>query len=127
MLKKFLPLLPILLLAGCTTPGTFTRLTPNQQVRNADNIYPVETAFDSEQQSLRWETIRAYVIVDGRALPMRRVPLVKNRWEGLIPLAPGENGVTYRFKFDYLYNSIASAPKVNSVLSKPYTLKVVDQ
>ncbi len=70
MLKRFLPLLPVLLLAGCTTP-TFTRLTPGQQPRNADNLYPVETAFDSKQESLRWDSIKAYVIVNGQALPMR--------------------------------------------------------
>jgi hypothetical protein len=127
MLKKFLPLLPVLVLAGCATPATFTRLTPNQQVRNADNLYPVEAAFDSTQQALRWDSIKAYVVVNGQALPMRPVSLVKNRWEGLVPLPAGESQVNYRFKFDYLYNNLGSAPKPNSVISQPYTLKVVDQ
>jgi hypothetical protein len=127
MFKKFLPLLPVLLLAGCTTTATITRLTPNQQVRNPDNLYQVETAFDSKQQSLRWDSVQAYVLVNGRALPMRRVPLVKNRWEGLIPLPPGATTVNYRFKFDYFYNSFAHSPKPNSESSKIYTLKVVDQ
>ena len=127
MLKKLLPLLPVLVLAGCSTPATFTRLTPNQQVRNTDNLYPVEAEFDSEQQSLRWDSIKAYVVVNGQALPMRPVPLVKNRWEGLVPLPAGENTVTYRFKFDYLYNTIGRAPKPNSVMSKIYTLKVAEQ
>ena len=126
MLKKFLPLLPVLLLAGCATP-TFTRLTPNQQPRNPDNLYAVETAFDSQQQSLRWDSIKAYVLVNGQALPMRQVPLVKNRWEGLVPLPPGANMVNYRFKFDYFYNVFGSQPKPNSVSSKIYTLKVVEQ
>ena len=126
MLKKLLPLLPVLLLAGCTTNGTFTRLTPVQQPRNPDNLYPVETAFDSQQQSLRWDSIEAYVLVNGQALPMRRVPLVKNRWEGLVPLPPGANSVSYRFKFDYLYNNFGSAPKPNSIVSKVYTLRVVE-
>jgi hypothetical protein len=127
MLKKFLPLLSALLLAGCATTGTFTRLTPVQEPRNPDNLYPVEAAFDSGQQSLRWDSIQAYVLVNGQALPMRRVALMKDRWEGLIPLPPGANTVSYRFKFDYLYNAIGSAPKPNSVLSRVYTLKVVDQ
>ena len=126
MLKKFLMLLPVLVLAGCATP-TFTRLTPGQQPRNPDNLYPVEAAFDSEQQSLRWDSIQAYVLVNGQALPMRPVPLVKDRWEGLIPLPAGESSVNYRFKFDFLYNSFGSAPKPNSISSKIYTLKVVDQ
>jgi len=127
MFKKLLPLLPVLLLAGCSTPATITRLTPNVQPRNPDNQYAVETALDSQQQSLRWNSIHAYVVVNGRAQPMRQVPMVKNRWEGLVPMPAGANTVNYRFKFDYLYNSFGSAPKSNSVMSRIYTLKVVDQ
>src|SRR5579863_8802685 len=127
MLKKFLLLLPVLVLAGCGSPGQFTRLTPNQQPRNTDSLYPVEASFDSEQQTLRWDSIKAYVLVNGQALPMRPVPMVKDRWEGLVPVAPGETAVSYRFKFDYLYNAIGGAPKPNSVTSKIYTLKVVEQ
>jgi hypothetical protein len=128
MLKKFLPLLTVLLLAGCST-ATITRLTPGEQPRNADNLYPVEVAFDSQQQSLRWDSIQPYVLVQGQPqpLPLRQVPLVKNRWEGLVPLPPGASAVSYRFKFDYLYNNFGTAPQPNSVSSKIYTLKVVDQ
>jgi len=127
MFKKLLPLLPVLMLAGCSTPATITRLTPNLQPRNPDNQYAVETALDSQQQSLRWNSIHAYVVVDGRALPMRQVPMVKNRWEGLVPVPAGASSVNYRFKFDYLYNSFGSAPKPNSITSRIYTLKVADQ
>jgi hypothetical protein len=125
MLKKFLPLLPVLLLAGCAT-GTFTRLTPTVEPRNSDNLYPVEASFDSDQQSLRWESVRAYVLVNGKAVPMRRVPMVKHRWEGVIQAPPGASMITYRFKFDYLFNVFGSQPQPNSVVSKIYTLKVVD-
>ena len=106
--------------------GTITRLTPNQQPRNPDNLYPVETAFDSQQQSLRWDSIEAFVIVNGKALPLRHVPLVQNRWEGLIPVPPGANLVNYRFKFDYFYNSLL-VPKPNSAFSPAYRLTIVDQ
>jgi len=125
-LKKFLPLLPILLLAGCSTTATFTRMTPSVQPRNADNLYPVEVAFDSSEQALRWDSVRPFVLVQGQAFPLRQVPVVKNRWEGLVPVPPGVNTVNYRFKFDYLYNTFGSEPKPNSVSSKVYTLKVVD-
>jgi hypothetical protein len=125
MLKKFLPLLPVLLLAGCAT-GTFTRLTPGEQPRNANNLYPVEASFDSRQQSLRWDSIKAYVLVNGQPLLLRQVPMVKNRWEGLVPVPAGASMVAYRFKFDYLYNHFGSPPQPNSVVSKIYTLKVVD-
>ena len=119
-------LLPVLLLAGCTT-GKFTRLTPGEQVRNANNLYPVEAAFDSRQQSLRWDSIKAYVVVNGQPLPLRPVPLVKNRWEGLVPVPAGASMVNYRFKFDYLYNNFGTAPQPSSAMSKTYTLKVVNQ
>ena len=125
MLKRFLPLLSLVLGAGCAT-GTFTRLTPGQQPRNANNLYPVETAFDSNQQSLRWDSVKAYVLVNGQPLPLRPVPLVKNRWEGFVPVPPTANAVNYRFKFDYLYNSFGTEPKPSSALSKFYTLKVID-
>ena len=124
-LKKFLPFLPVLLLAGCTT-ASFTRLTPNAQPRNANNLYPVEVVFDSHQQSLRWDSIQPYVLVNGQPLPLRPVPVVKNRWEGLVPVPPSASAVNYRFKFDYLYNNFGTAPKPNSVSSKVYTLKVMD-
>ncbi len=125
-LKKFFPLLPILLLAGCSTTGTFTHMTPTQQPRNANNLYPVEVAFDSDRQSLRWDSIRPYVIVDGQSLPMRPVPIVQNRWEGLVPVPPTASGVTYRFKFDYLCNSFGTAPQPDSSWSPVYTLKIID-
>ena len=125
MMKKFFLLLPVCLLAGCTT-ATFTRLTPNVQPRNANNLYAVETAFDTQQQSLRPESIKAYAVVDGKPFPLRQVPLVKGRWEGLVQVPAAVNSVNYRFKFDYLYNNFGSAPKPNSVSSKPYVLKIVD-
>ena len=121
--KKFLPLLPVLLLAGCYTP-TFTRLTPGQQTRNDNNLYPVEAAFDTQQQSLRRDSIKAYVLVNGQALPMRPVPVVQNRWEGLVLVPAGVSTVNYRFKFDYLYNNFGTAPQPGSDMSKVYTLKV---
>jgi hypothetical protein len=124
-LKKFLLLLPALLLAGCQT-GTFTRLTPNEQPRNANNLYPVEAIFQSQQQALRWDSIKAYVWVDGKTYPMRQEPMVENRWEGFVPVPANENTVNYRFKFDYLYNSFGNS-KPNSENSKTYTLKVLDQ
>ncbi|MEI7806986.1 MAG: hypothetical protein WCJ07_00725 [Verrucomicrobiota bacterium] len=124
-LKKFLLFLPVLLLAGCTT-ASFTRLTPSAQPRNANNLYPVEVIFNSQQQSLRWDSIQPYVLVNGQPLPLRPVPVVKNRWEGLVPVPPTASMASYRFKFDYLYNNFGTAPKPDSASSKVYTLKVLD-
>ena len=134
-LRNFLPilmLLPILLLAaGCLspasiTPATITRLTPNEQPRNANNLYPVEVIFTSQQQTLRWDSLQAYVVANGDALPLRSVAMLTNRWEGFVPVPPTANEVKYRFKFTYLYNGFGQ-PKPNSEFSPNYTLKVLDQ
>lgn len=122
--KTFLPLLPVLLITGCSS--TFTRLTPLQQPRNANNLYPVEVIFDSPQQSLRWDSIKPSVLVNGELYPLRPVPIVNNRWEGFVPVPPTANGVIYRFKFDYLYNNIGTEPKPGSAASPQYNLKIVD-
>ena len=124
MLKRFLMVLPILLLTGCA--ATFTRVTPLQQPRNANNLYPVEVIFNSQQQSLRWDSIKPYVLVNGDLYPLRPVPVVPNRWEGLVPVPPTADGVTYRFKFDYLYNNVGTEPKPNSTYSQSYKLKIVE-
>ncbi|MGA3265204.1 MAG: hypothetical protein ABSE16_00090 [Verrucomicrobiota bacterium] len=124
MLKKILALLPVLLLTGCAT--TFTRLTPLEQPRNDNNVYPVEVTFNSPQESLRWDSIQAYVLVNGQPYPMRRVPMMQNRWEGFVQVPPGANSVNYRFKFDYLYNSFGSTPKPNSSYSPVYRLTVIN-
>jgi hypothetical protein len=125
MWKKILPVLSVLLLTGCA--ATFTRLSPLQQPRNPNNLYPVEVAFNSQQQSLRWETIQPYVLVNGELYPLRPVPLVQNRWEGFVPVPPGANSVDYRFKFDYKYNNLGTQPKSNSAYSSAYKLTIVDQ
>jgi hypothetical protein len=125
-LKKFFPLLPVLLVAGCTSTATFTHMTPSRQPRNADNQYPVEVAFNSQQQSIRWDSLQPHVLVNGESYPLRPVPVVKNRWEGLIPVPPTANAVTYRFKFDYLYNAFGKNPQPDSSWSPTYSLKVLD-
>jgi hypothetical protein len=125
MLKKFLPLLfAPLLLAGCATQ--FTNLTPRQQARNPNNLYPVEVALTSRQQTLRWETIHPQIVVGKDYYPMRPTPMMKNRWEGLVPVPAGTSQVQYRYKFDYKYNSFGQ-PKADSSLSQEYTLRVLGQ
>lgn len=125
MLKKILPvLLAPLLLAGCTS--TFTNLTPRQQVRNSTNLYPVEVALNTRQQTLRWDSIRPQVVVGDAAYPMRPTMLMSNRWEGLVPVPAGANSVHYRYKFDFDYNAFG-APRKDSSMSPEYTLKVLEE
>jgi hypothetical protein len=125
MWKKILPALPVLLLTGCAS--TFTNLTPLEQPRNANNLYPVEVAFNSQQQSLRWDSIHPYVLANGQLYDMRLTPLMTNRWEGFVPVPPGADGVTYRYKFDYLYNDLGKGATPGNALSPQYKLTILGQ
>jgi hypothetical protein len=122
MWKKCVPLLVLpLLLAGCN--ATFTNLTPNQQTRNKDNLYPVEVSLASRQQTLRWTSIRPEIVVGTEKYPMRPTPLMTNRWEGLIPVPAGQDKVQYHYKFDYEYNKMGR-PGTSSLSSPEYTLRI---
>ncbi len=125
MLKRVLPLLVApLLLAGCGT--TFTNLSAQHQVRNANNLYPVDVALASRQQSLRWNSIQPYVVVGVDKYPMRPTPLMTNRWEGLLPVPATTNVVHYHYKFDFQYNAFG-APKADSASSPEYRLQILDK
>jgi hypothetical protein len=122
MLKKTLPfLLATALLAGCSTQ--ITNLTPRQQTRNQNNLYPVEVAFSSQQQNLRWETVKPSVIVNGQPFEMHPTQQMTNRWEGLVPVPPGVDTVHYRYRFDFDVNGFGKRSAENAV-SPDYTLKV---
>ncbi|HUA67038.1 MAG TPA: hypothetical protein VMA13_00705 [Candidatus Saccharimonadales bacterium] len=125
MWKKILPVLPVLLLTGCA--ATFTNLTPLEQPRNANNLYPVEVAFNSQQQSLQWDSIHPYVLANGQLYDMRPTPLVTNRWEGFVPAMPGTDSVTYRYKFDFIYNEMGKGSAPGSALSQEYQLNILNQ
>ena len=124
-MKFIFPLLFTLLLTGCAT--TFTNLTPLEQPRNANNLYPVEVAFTSQQQSLRWDSVHPFVLANGLLYDMRPTPLMTNRWEGFVPVPPGTSDVTYRYKFDYLCNDFNKAPRPGNTLSPAYKLIITGQ
>ena len=112
------------LLTGCT--GTLTNLSPNYQVRRADGLYPVSVAFDTRQESLRWDSIKPFVLVGNDSYPMRPTPLMTNRWEAIIPVPAGINQLEYRYKLEWQYNAIPD-PQNDSQLSKKQLLHIVDQ
>jgi hypothetical protein len=116
-------LLPIIL-TGCQ--ATFTNLTPRQQVRNPNNLYPVEVALDSRQQSMRWESIRPQIVVGNEAYPMRPTPLMTNRWEGLVPIPANKNWIYYQYRFDYNYNALGK-PKSGTLTSPEYAVRIQDK
>ncbi len=124
MLKKFVPvLLTSLVLTGCATQ--VTNLSSLHQQRNPNNLYPVEVAFDSRQQTIRWPSIRPHILVGNQSYDMRQTPLMTNRWEGFIPVPPGQNSVEYRYKLDYQYNRMGK-PGNDSALSRNYVLQILD-
>jgi hypothetical protein len=115
-----------LLMTGCATTD-ITNLTPRYEPRNAAGLYPVEAAMKSQQQTLRWNTIRPQAIVDTEAYPMRPTLLMTNRWETLVPVPPGKSVVYFRFKFDFDYNDFGSAGRSDSKLSPTYRLEILDK
>jgi len=124
MCKKLLPLLALsLLLAGCATQ--LTNLTPEQQARNANNLYPVEVAFNTRQETVRWQSIQPKIIVGTDSYDMRPTPFMTNRWEGLIPVPPGTSLIHYHYRFDFRYNRMGRPGNDNAV-SREYSLHIVD-
>jgi hypothetical protein len=124
MSKRLMPFLGFLVLTGCTS--VFTNLTPQTQVRNTNNLYTVEAAMTSRQQTLRWDSIKPQILVGAEVYPMRPTLLMTNRWEGLIPVAPGTNLTHYRYKFDFQYNTMGGS-RSDSALSPEYSLRILDK
>jgi len=124
MLKKTLPfLLATTLLAGCATQ--ITNLTPRQQTRTQNNLYPVEVAFSSQQQNIRWETVKPTVIVNGQPFEMHPVLMMTNRWEGFVPAPAGADVVHYRYRIDFDVNGFGKRSAENAV-SPDFSLKIVE-
>ena len=123
MFKKCVPFLLLPLLMGCN--ATFTNLTPRQQVRTEKNLYKLEVAMASRQQTIRWDSIRPQIVAGKEHYPMRPVMLMSNRWEGVIPIPPGVNTVRYHYKFDFQVNSFGP-PQNDSANSGEYTLRILE-
>jgi hypothetical protein len=124
MLKKTLPFLLLALLAGCATE--ITNLTPRQQSRNSNNLYPVEVAFSSKQQNVRWDSVKPTVIVNGQPFEMHPTLMMTNRWEGLVPAPLGTDAIKYHYRFDFNVNGFGKTSAENAV-SPDYMLKIQDQ
>jgi hypothetical protein len=112
------------LCTGCAT--TLTTLTPAQQSRNANNLYPVEVAWDTSQRTIVKNTVRGFVIVGADMYPMQKTPIVKDRWETLIPVPPDQNSTHYKFKFEYDVLQIPQR-RAGSDSTREYRLEIVDK
>ncbi|HTI99975.1 MAG TPA: hypothetical protein VL527_13930 [Dongiaceae bacterium] len=121
-LTKFLPVVLGLLLTGCT--ATLTNLSPEYQTRRADGLYPVAVSLNTRQASVRWDSIKPYVVVGNNFYPMQPMPLMTNRWETLIPVPADTSIIHYCYKFDWQYNAIPT-PQNDSMKSPMQTLRIV--
>jgi hypothetical protein len=106
---------------GCTK---ITNLTASRQIRNSSGLYPVEMAWASRQASVKTDTIQPYVQVGEATYPMRRTPMIANRWETLVPIPNTNTAIYYRFKVDYEFSAVP-APQKNSRLSPEYRLDII--
>jgi uncharacterized protein YceK len=122
MRKIFLSLLAAapLVLAGCSS---ITNLTPSKLPRNSTGLYQVEAAWHSRQRTIIDSSMKPLVMVGNETYEMRRVPLVENRWETMIPVPADKDSIRYQFKFDYMVNSIPRALP-DSKLSPEYKLSI---
>jgi len=116
--------LAVVLLTGCN--ATFTNLTPKQQVRSPDGLYTVEVALSTRRDTIRWDTMDPKIVVGSQSYPMRQTKLMKNRWEGLVPVAPGTNIVYYHYRFDFQYNDFGG-PKRDNMVSETFRLLILDE
>ena len=112
--------------SGVTTK--ITNITPTLYPRNTTALYRVEMIWESNQKALRPETIAPEVRVVGHTnvYPMKRTPLLSNRWETLIgPLQPDETNLFYSIKVNWKYNTVP-IPRANSLIKGPFRLRIVD-
>jgi hypothetical protein len=120
-MKRFLALLlaPVVL-AGCSS---VSNLSATRVPRTAAGWYTVEAKFSTKRQAVIDESIKAYAVIDGKPYQLQRVPLVRDRWEGQIPVDPTKTETLYHFQFDFLVNRIPKAVE-RSYVSSEYTLDV---
>jgi hypothetical protein len=124
MTKTFLALSLSLavLVSGCVA-NRVTNLTATEVPRSPNGMYRVEYQWDSNQQTVRPDTIKPTVLVGFNQYEMRPVMKMNNRWETWIPIPAGQNEISYRFKVDYQYTGFG-APRNASKLSQDYKLFV---
>lgn len=123
MIKKLFPLLLLALyVAGCATTN-IVNLTPTQYPRNPSGQYLVEMQIESDQKTLRPETITPYVVVGEKSYPMRQVRKTNNRWEAMIPVGADKSGIAFHFKVDYKYDRFGKAGQ-GSIRSQDFPLVI---
>lgn len=114
-----------LVLTGCVS-SRVTSLTTTRQPRNPAGVYPIEMAWDSNQQALIDGSVKPYVVIGFDQYPMRPALDIKNRFETVVPISADKNTVVYHFKVDYEYRDFGK-PSKSSRLSSSYRLDITDK
>lgn len=117
-----------LLWVGCATASltTITNLTPTRLPVKANGQYPLAVEFYSRQQTLLRDTLKAYVIVGDQRYEMAQTPRLPDRWETLVPVPAGQDVLTYRYRFEFMYKAIPER-KAGVMDSKTYQLYLQPQ
>jgi hypothetical protein len=121
MKKIFMVLALPAVLAGCSS--SITNLTPSRLPRNSDGTYRIEAGWDTREHAIRPDTINPSVMVGTDFYPMKPEQVVSDRWEAFVPVPAGQDLLHYRFKFDFIRDTI-SAPQPDSRLSQVYSLEI---
>ena len=122
MMKKILMLLALpAVLAGCTS--SITNLTPSRLPRNSDGTYRIEAGWSTREHAIREESVTPLVMVGTEFYPMTPEKVVTDRWEAFVPVSASQQLLHYRFKFDFVRDTI-STPQPDSRLSQVYSLEI---
>ena len=121
-LKTFLGIALLVAIAGCATTS-ITNLTPTQMPRSQNGQYLVEMKMDTQQQTMRPDSITPYVVVGFEQYKMRPTLKMADRWETYVPIDADHDSILYHFKVNYAFNRFGK-PGEGSLLSQEYKLTI---
>ena len=81
--------------------------------------------WENNTHTLRHESVKPMVMVGTQVYPMKRTPLVTNRWETLVPVPAEASELRYRIKVNWEYNAVP-VPDANSQRSEEFLLRISD-
>jgi hypothetical protein len=115
-------LVGLFFVVGCVYQK-ITNLTPGALPRNASGFYRVEIIWESNQPTVRHETVKPQVMIGTNSFVMENTPLMTNRWDAKVPVDSVANELRYRIKVNWQYNAIP-VPAANSQLSEEFLLRI---
>ncbi|HEY0455585.1 MAG TPA: hypothetical protein VGE41_04380 [Verrucomicrobiae bacterium] len=126
-MAKLTKLVPVLLLAllfiGCENTRIIN-LTPTTLPRNANGLYLIEMAIETDLKALREASVTPMVIVGFEKYPMKEtLKMQHHRFEALVPISTDKSFIEYHFKVDYEYNKFGK-PGKGSMRSPDYKLTI---